>query len=121
MARVKFIGPPGLANVEVGAATGEGDFLEPDKVYDLPKDLAERLVESSSFWKAEGGNGGPTVAQLRERAGELGLDLPSKATKAEIQKAIAKAEDARTGEEAGETGSPAASEPHASSGPGGDA
>ena len=44
MTLVRYVGPDGQANREIGLATGSGDLLEPGAVYDVPAELAHRLV-----------------------------------------------------------------------------
>lgn len=51
MASVRFEGPQGQVCREVGEATGEGDVLEPGRVYELPDELADQLVASSQQWQ----------------------------------------------------------------------
>jgi hypothetical protein len=49
MATVKYIGPSGQVNYEVGIESGDPNLV-PEHVYDLADDLAERLVKSSKYW-----------------------------------------------------------------------
>lgn len=51
MESVKFEGPSGQVSREVGQATGEGDMLEPGRVYELPDELVDRLCGSSQAWR----------------------------------------------------------------------
>jgi hypothetical protein len=49
---VKYIGPAGQMNYEVAEAL-EGEAVEEGKSYELPEDLAERLIASSPHWEAD--------------------------------------------------------------------
>lgn len=51
MARVKYVGPAGAVNRDVGRETGEGDLLEPGREYDVPQELVKRLVDGSPHWQ----------------------------------------------------------------------
>ena len=44
MTLVLYTGPDGQASREIGLATGRGDLLETGAVYDVPPELAARLV-----------------------------------------------------------------------------
>lgn len=47
--RVRYAGPSGAVNRDVGQHTG-GDRLDHGSIYDLPADLARRLVAGSQDW-----------------------------------------------------------------------
>jgi hypothetical protein len=47
--RVKFSGPAGQVNYEVGMEVGNPE-LEPGAIYDVSKELAARLLDSSAFF-----------------------------------------------------------------------
>lgn len=46
--KIKFTGPEGQINYEIGRETGEGDVLEPGKSYEVSDKLAKSLAASSS-------------------------------------------------------------------------
>ena len=90
---VRYDGPAGQANHDVGRATGGGDLLEPGAVYDLPAELAERLVESSAWWSRVDSFEELNVAQLRQLAAERQIERRSKMTRDELVAAL-RGEDA---------------------------
>jgi hypothetical protein len=48
--QVRWDGPSGSVNRDVGAETGEGDVLEHGCVYELSDELAESLVRHDASW-----------------------------------------------------------------------
>lgn len=112
MTQLIYNGPPDQANVEVGLAlaeraapaeialrgvvrdvTGTDDpggsgLLEPGKVYDLPRDLADRLLASSDHWQRVTNYDGMTKEQLLEIAAERNIDGRTTMTKPQLADAI---------------------------------
>jgi hypothetical protein len=58
LASARYTGPPGQSNIEVAEAIGDGT-LEPGKTYELPAELVDRLVESTSTWEKAGSKSKP--------------------------------------------------------------
>lgn len=113
---VTYNGPEGQVNHEVAlalqerAATTEVDLpehpqkpdetivgteredvsalLEPGKVYDLPYDLARRLIASSAFWEGVTDYSKLTLPQLQEIAAEREIDGRSSMTKPQLVEAL---------------------------------
>jgi hypothetical protein len=48
--RVRYDGPSGAVNRDVGRHTDQGDRLIPGREYDVPAKIAERLMDSSPHW-----------------------------------------------------------------------
>lgn len=54
MASVVYEGSVPAVCRELGVETGDGDLVEPGRVYDVTYDLAERLVASGAGWRHAG-------------------------------------------------------------------
>ena len=65
--RLKYIGPPGMVNREVGRMAGRGDTLEPNHVYEVTGDAAQELLHSPHWKRAETKKSG-TSKKNRRRA-----------------------------------------------------
>jgi hypothetical protein len=63
-------------------------LLEPGKVYDLPYDLARRLVASSAFWDGVTDYSKLKLEQLQEIAAEREIDGRSAMTKQQLVDAL---------------------------------
>lgn len=63
-------------------------LLEPGKVYDLPFDLARRLIASSDFWEGVTDYAKLTLPQLQEIAAERGVEGRSTMSKPELVEAL---------------------------------
>jgi hypothetical protein len=92
--KVVYDGPPDQVNREVGDAlraaseTGEAsDILEPG-VYDLPTELADRLVASNAAWSRVTSYERLSVAELKDIARDLEIEGFSSMTKAQLVEAI---------------------------------
>jgi hypothetical protein len=72
MTKVIYNGPEGFASREIGEATGEGDLLHTGDVLELPFELAERLLRSSSLFESVSDYDDLTVPQLKDVAREQG-------------------------------------------------
>lgn len=48
--KVRYDGPSGAVNRDVGRHAGQGDLLVRGREYDVPADLAHRLMDSSPHW-----------------------------------------------------------------------
>ena len=88
MANVIYNGPEGQANHEVGVAAGKGDMLQPGEVYDLPLELANRLVNSDTRWERVTNYDELTDKQLRDIAAEEEIEGRSKMKRAELIAAL---------------------------------
>lgn len=101
---VKYVGPDGQANHDVGQETGEGDLLEHGRMYEVSAELAKRLVESSSSWERVSDFDDLNVKQLRALARERGVEGTSKLGRDELIAALRgapapdEADDDATGE-----------------------
>jgi hypothetical protein len=51
MAKVRYLGPSGAVNRDVGAESGRGDVMHYRAEYEVSEQLAKRLVASSADWK----------------------------------------------------------------------
>lgn len=112
MTQLIYNGPPDQANVEVGLALAErvepaevklegvardvvgtddpgaSAMLEPGKVYDLPSELASRLLASSDHWSRIANYDGMTKEQLLDIAAERNIDGRTSMTKPQLVDAI---------------------------------
>lgn len=88
MANVIYKGPEGQANHEVGVLTGKGDMLEPGGVYELPLELANRLVNGDARWERVTDYDELTDKQLREIAAEEGIEGRSKLKRGQLIAAL---------------------------------
>lgn len=64
--RVRYAGPSGAVNRDVGRHTGTGDRLEHGTVYDLPADIARRLVAGSQDWHRATPTSAPRPAETAD-------------------------------------------------------
>lgn len=83
-----YTGPEGQANHEVALAAGKGDILQPGEVYDLPAELANRLVKSDERWSRVTDYDALTDKQLRELAGDENIEGRSKMSRDELIAAL---------------------------------
>lgn len=83
-----YTGPEGQANHEVGVLTGKGDMLEPGSVYDLPRELANRLVNGDARWERVTDYDELNDKQLKEIAAEEEIEGRSKMKRAELIAAL---------------------------------
>lgn len=112
MTQLIYNGPPDQANVEVGTAlaervepsevtlqgvdhdvvgtddVGASAKLEPGKVYDLPRDLAERLLASSDYWSRIANYDAMKKEQLLAIAAKRNIDGRTTMTKEQLADAI---------------------------------
>lgn len=107
---MRYVGPEGQVNRDVGADTGEGDELTPGHVYEVSADLADRLADTAS-WERVNDFSHLGVKQLRELAVEREIEGASKLKKPGLIAALrarndgASAEDALAAGEAADGGS----------------
>lgn len=76
--KVRYDGPSGNVNRDVGAETGQGDVLEHGCVYDVSDELGEALVSYDASWHDAAGD---AIGELTELTRD---ELNAKAEKAEI-------------------------------------
>lgn len=50
MAKVRYLGPSGAVNRDVGAESGRGDVMHYRAEYEVSERLAKRLLASSADW-----------------------------------------------------------------------
>lgn len=93
--KVVYDGPDGQANPEVGRALREqaeggeaSDFLEPGRLYELPRELANRLVRSDGRWSYVTDFERLKLDQLRDAARAEGIEGFSDMTKPELVGAL---------------------------------
>lgn len=85
---VRYSGPEGQANHEIGKATGEGDLLTPGNVYDVPEELADKLVDSSAWFERVQSFDDLNQTQLRQLASERGITGASRMKSPELIAAL---------------------------------
>lgn len=92
--RLIWNGDSGVANRDVGAATGAGDLLEPGGVYSVPAELADQLLASSQDWARVTDYDGLTLEQLRAAARDANIEGRSKLNRDELIAALRGATEA---------------------------
>lgn len=84
---MRYVGPEGQVNRDVGAETGEGDELVPGQVYDVSTDLADRL-DNTAMWERVKDFDDLPLRELRKLAGERGIEGASKMDKPTVIAAL---------------------------------
>lgn len=90
--KLRYVGPEGQSNPEIGQETGDGDFLEAGKIYELSPELGERALASGEHFKRVRDYDELTEEQLQSIAAEHEIDGRSKMTKKQLVNAVRKAE-----------------------------
>ena len=104
---MRYIGPEGQANHDVGLETGEGSLLEPNTVYEVSAELADKLARTA-LWERVQDFDDLNVTQLRSLAKERGVTGTSKLDKDGLIAALRGETDA--GDSDGNTGAAAAND-----------
>ena len=94
--RLRYDGPDGQVNYEVGIRTEESALLEPGKVYDLPAELAHDLLETSAHWARVTDYSRLNKKQLQDVARAEGIAGYSTMSKDELLAAVRGATSADT-------------------------
>lgn len=94
---MRYVGPDGQVNRDVGAETGEGDELTPGHVYEVSAELADRLANTAMWERVKDFDDLP-LKELRKLATERDVEGASKMDKAAVIAAL-RGEDASSSEE----------------------
>lgn len=89
---MRYVGPDGQVNRDVGAETGEGDELEPGQVYEVSAELADRLANTAMWERVKDFDQLP-LRELRKLAAERGVEGASRMDKDAVVAAL-RGEDA---------------------------
>ena len=84
---MRYVGPEGQVNRDVGRDTGEGDELTPGHVYEVSAELADRLA-ATAMWERVQDFDDLNVTQLRSLARERGVEGVSKLDKSQLIAAL---------------------------------
>lgn len=84
---MRYVGPDGQVNRDVGAETGEGDELTPGHVYEVSAELADRLANTAMWERVKDFDELP-LRELRKLAAERGIEGASGMGKDDVVKAL---------------------------------